>query len=142
MTAIATKIDPTSTLALQYSAAYAVGPGIGALGLSVISGYDQDVALSIGEGFTVSQNRYIWAARLLIARLIAPDAGPLVEAHICGIIAGLICTYSFGAMNKRWRQRAGLGWRDLVIQGGILCVLGVAGSRIMQSGSIVVQSRS
>lgn len=135
LTAVANKIDPTSSLALQYTAAYAVGPGIGALGLSVLSGYDQDVALCIGEGFTVSQNRYIWSARLLVARLIAPDAGPLIEAHICGIVAGLMCTYAFGAMNPRWRRRAGLGWRDLVVQGGILCVLAVVGSRMAQVGA-------
>ena len=103
-----------------------------ALGISVLSGYDKDVFDALAQGGGSGGNhessqiwgaRYVWCGRLLLTTFLAPRDSHM-EPNICGIIAGLICVYTFGAANPRWRRRGGLGWTDIAIQGAFLGVLG------------------
>ncbi len=61
-----------------------------------------------------------------LAPSIFKDVSSHMEANICGILAGLITAYAFGAANPLWRRRGGLGVKDLAIQGALLGLLGLA----------------
>ena len=73
---------------------------------------------------------------------LAPRATAMVntssmEANVCGIVAGLVCAYVFGAANRGWAKRGGLGIMDVTIQATLLGFLGVASyvsDRIVNAG--------
>ncbi len=119
-TRLAKYVAPASALATQYTSAYAVGPSMVAIGMSVLAGYDQDVERSNNE-VQVWGERYNWAGRLLVACVVvAPETGPSIEAHICGWAAGLACVYAVGRWAMpQWGVRAGLGWQDIGFQAGL-----------------------
>lgn len=126
-TAVAATLYPDSGLGTQYENAILVGSGAALLGFSLVAGYQKDAAMStVSDHYCVQ--RFSWGSSFVLLTLVSGLFPTPVEASLCGLVAGLLVTYTMGLHDPGWSRKVGLGWQDLTLQVTLFVLLLLSGN--------------
>lgn len=121
-TATADLLYPGSALGTQHESAVLVGSGVALLGLSLVAGYHKDAMMSTANDHQCV-HRFSWGSSFVILTLVSGPFAIPVEASLCGLVAGLLITYTLGRRHPGWSRKVGLGLQDLGLQCALFVLL-------------------